>query len=494
MLKSSEQSQMNISPYMDLYDLIIDKDNFWRQLNELVDFSFIYAEIKDNYSDSIGRPAENPIRMLKYILLKTAFKLSDRDLVRNVKTDMQMKYFLEYSPEETNLINPSSLTKFRRLRLKDTNLLDLMIEKTIEIAIENGVLEIENKLIVDSTHTNARFQHISPREDLLKRAKELRKAVYAIDASMKDKMPKKKDNTGILEDIIDYGNDVILTIEKEGGFQNCTEVMNRLDYLKEGIDDINTAKEYSKDSDARIGHKSADSNFFGYKTHIAITPERLISAATITTGEKHDGKELKELVKKSEKAGIKVKAVIGDGAYSEKDNIKYAKENKIELVSKLSKTVTHGHRKKEDEFEYNKDAQMYVCKAGHMAIKKAKVGSKKDKKGIDTRVESYYFDVEKCKKCPYQNGCYKPGSKTKTYSIKIKDDIHIEHMDYVESERFKELYAQRYKIEAKNAEIKERYNYETAQASGLLGMNVQGATALFMSNIKRIIKLKEEKK
>ena len=28
-------------------------------------------------------------------------------------------------------------------------------------------------------------------------------------------------------------------------------------------------------------------------------------------------------------------------------------------------------------FEYNKDAGMYVCRAGHMAIKKAKQGSKK---------------------------------------------------------------------------------------------------------------------
>lgn len=50
--------------------------------------------------------------------------------------------------------------------------------------------------------------------------------------------------------------------------------------------------EYSKDKDAKVGHKTADTSFFGYKTHIAMTPERIITAATITTGEKHDGKEL----------------------------------------------------------------------------------------------------------------------------------------------------------------------------------------------------------
>ena len=28
--------------------------------------------------------------------------------------------------------------------------------------------------------------------------------------------------------------------------------------------------------------------------------------------------------------------------------------------------ITQGRRTKEDEFEFNKDAGMYVCKAGHM--------------------------------------------------------------------------------------------------------------------------------
>lgn len=37
---------------------------------------------------------------------------------------------------------------------------------------------------------------------------------------------------------------------------------------------------------------------------------------------------------------------------------------------------------------------MYVCKAGHMAVRKAQQG----KKGVAAnQVDSYYFDIEKCK-------------------------------------------------------------------------------------------------
>ena len=38
---------------------------------------------------------------------------------------------------------------------------------------------------------------------------------------------------------------------------------------------------YSRDKDAKVGSKTADTSFFGYKTHIAMTTERIITAATI---------------------------------------------------------------------------------------------------------------------------------------------------------------------------------------------------------------------
>lgn len=58
-----------------------------------------------------------------------------------------------------------------------------------------------------------------------------------------------------------------------------------------------------------------------------MTPERIITAATITSGEKHDGKQLEELIKKSKYSGIDISTVIGDGAYSEIENLEYCEKN-----------------------------------------------------------------------------------------------------------------------------------------------------------------------
>ncbi len=91
--------------------------------------------------------------MFKYLLLKAIYHLSDADLVERSKYDMSFKYFLEMAPEE-EVIHSSSLTKFRRLRLQDMNLFDLLINKTVEIALDKGLL-LSKIVIVDATHTKA---------------------------------------------------------------------------------------------------------------------------------------------------------------------------------------------------------------------------------------------------------------------------------------------------------------------------------------------------
>lgn len=229
---------------------------------------------------------------------------------------------------------------------------------------------------------------------------------------------------------------------------------------------------------------------FGYKSHLAMSEERLITAAVITTGEKSDGKELITLIEKSREAGIDVNEVIGDTAYSEKKNLEYTKENKIALISRLNPVISQGMRKKEDEFEFNKDAGLFVCPAGHMAIKKAKQGKKNVGKN---QVLTYYFNVEKCKNCVHKDGCYKEGAKSKTYSVSIKSNTHKDQIEFEKSEYFKKRARERYMIEAKNSELKHQHSYDVAISSGLISMQMQGALSIFTVNLKRIIKLKSMK-
>ena len=484
MLQRNYQMEISFSKYKELYDILIPKNNKWRRMKEELDFSFVYDFLEDSYSKKRGRTAIDAVVMFKLLMLKTESGLSDEGLVEMVNVNMEYKYFLGLDPEEINIIDPSSLTKFRRQRIakyekdeegkiiktedKSQELMDMLISKTVDLAITKGIIKKKNIGIVDSTHTISMYGHVTPREKMIKVSKELRKKIYQLDESMKEKMPKKREASGLIEDEIEYCNELLKVILEDGRYVEVPNIKETMNLLKEVVEDTEYELEYSKDQDAKIGHKTADTEFFGYKTHIMMSEERIITAANITTGEKHDGKQLETLIKKTEENHIELEAVVGDGAYSEKDNLEYCEKKGIKNVSKLSKTVTHGNGKNKEDFEYNKDAGMYVCKAGHMAIRKAKQGKKED----GTQVECYYFDVDKCKHCPFKEGCYKEGAKSKTFNVKIKNDTHIAQMDYMKTEEFAEYYSHRYKIEAKNAELKNVYHYDQSNACGQSGITI----------------------
>lgn len=184
------QQTIQFSDYIDLYDLIIPQDNLLRRINDLVDFSFIQKELMDKYCQDNGRMAERPVVMFKYLLLKTIYDISDVDVVERSRYDMSFKYFLGMTPENTDIINPSSLCKFRKLRLKDKDLLNLLIGKTVEIAIEKGIIK-SRTIIVDATHTGSRSNPYSPIEILRHRSKQLRKSLYESDESVRTKLPAK---------------------------------------------------------------------------------------------------------------------------------------------------------------------------------------------------------------------------------------------------------------------------------------------------------------
>lgn len=477
------QERLAFSDYSSLYDLIIPQDNLLRRINSLIDFSFVYDELVSKYCSDNGRIAQSPIRMFKYLLLKTIYDLSDVDVVERSRYDMSFKYFLGMVPED-DVIDASSLCKFRKLRLKDMDLLDLLINKTVTLAIEKGIIK-STSVIVDATHTGSRANPHSPIDILKLRSKQLRKSLYEVDENIKDILPGKNTDD-ILEHELTYAQTLIDTLKNQETYACIPKVREKLNLLKETLDDICDHYTVSEDEDARIGHKSEDSSFFGYKTHIGMTEERIITAAVITSGEKGDGPQLSALVEQSRKNGIDVQTVIGDSAYSGKDNLEKARDEHLELVAKLNPNISQGFRKEEDKFDYNKDAGMFVCPAGHMAIRKAKQGKKK---GAWNQTYTYYFDVQKCKCCSKREGCYKTGAKSKTYSVPIKTDEQLQQIEFQQTERFKEKAAKRYKIEAKNAELKQVYGYDRAQSYGLSCMNLQGAMTIFAANLKRILKL-----
>jgi transposase len=139
------QTSLPLSAYSDLYDVVVPQDHPLRKMKDLIDFDFIYDELMETYTLNYGRTAIDPVRMFKYLVLKSMYPLSDADLVERSKYDMSFKYFLGMAPEES-VIHSSSLTKFRKMRLKDLDLLDLLIGKTFRLPSKQAPLQVKRSL------------------------------------------------------------------------------------------------------------------------------------------------------------------------------------------------------------------------------------------------------------------------------------------------------------------------------------------------------------
>lgn len=134
------QETISFGKYSELYNMLVPKNNTLRKINDLVDFSFIYEELSSKYCSNNGRMTYSPIRLFKYLLLKTILDISDVDVVERSPYDLSFKDFLDMTIEEL-VIDASTLTKFRKLRLEDTNLLELLISKSVALAVAKGIIK-----------------------------------------------------------------------------------------------------------------------------------------------------------------------------------------------------------------------------------------------------------------------------------------------------------------------------------------------------------------
>lgn len=494
------QKTIQFSQYQDLYDILIPKTHFLRRMHDEVDYSFIYEELQDKYCLDNGRMAIDPVRMFKYIILKHMTDLSDKDLIEEVNFNMAFKYFLDMAPEEKP-IDSSTLCKFRTQRLKDKDLLDLLINKTLEMAVSNGVLKkaedgkLHVSIIIDGTHTESLGNKRRPVPTLKEYSKRLRGQLYRCDEKLSGVIEDDhKISATDLKAEISYCyrllNYIKEKLAKHLKVQSVSRVYNR---LKELVDEINDHYNTSLyDKDARIGHKSPDTEFFGYKSQLAIDEEtRLTLGANVTSGEASDTNAGKELLEElTSRPDISIDEVLGDTAYSSQSILELATDKKFKLIAPPHPILGTGIDGR-DGFTFNKDADMFCCPMGHLAISKRNVTYKKDN---NRKAVIYKFDTQKCKTCPIRDICMK-GKKgeARTFSVTQLSEEQTDLLKRCKTDEFKDRLRERYKIEAKNAHLKQGYGYGKAKGKGIEMMELQAAVSIFVSNLKIIFAPKGEK-
>ena len=484
------QSQTNF--FSVLYDRI-PEDHLLKRIANAVDFSFINELVADSYCASFGRPAKEPELMAKLCILERLYNLSDVKVIEEANCNLAYLWFLGLNPDDP-LPDPSLLAKFRTQRLKDISL-DEILSEIVRQCVEKGIIK-GTTLAVDATHTEANCKRQIPERIMKHLAAKVFAALEAdhngqLPVGIDTKIPDYKeiqDHKEAKRTMKEYLEKTVEAAEPFAGNVTKGVIEEVKDVLSDDKFMLQKGLRSLADRDARVGYKSKEDSFFGYKTEYTMTTdERIITAVKVHDGAYVDGTEFHELLEKTEEAGVKVEAVTADKAYFRKDILDELEQKKIESIIPVSSVVYHVN---EDLFSYNKDSDEWFCRIGNRTVTKMRKTKKKD--GKPYRVFVYTFDKEGCRNCPHREECMGRASGGRRFLIAENTPAYYQESQRQKSPEFLKKYRKRACEEWKNAEMKRFHGLARAIGWGLRSMTFQAKFTAIAVNLKRIANLIRE--
>ena len=157
-----------------VFDTVVPPEHYLRQVAAVIDFERFRPRLSEAYSSGMGRPAIDPVRMLKILFLRFHYKLSDRQVAERSKTDMAFRWFLDL-PLADSVPNHTDGTYFRK-RI-GVERFTQVFQDLLSQAREAGLVKDRLRL-KDATHLFADAAEVQPlqlaaqvRERLLQAAK-----------------------------------------------------------------------------------------------------------------------------------------------------------------------------------------------------------------------------------------------------------------------------------------------------------------------------------
>ena len=74
---------------------LVPEDSLFRKIDKYIDFTFIYEEVKELYSENNGRPSIDPVVLFKLVFIQAIEGIkSMRQTCKKIKVDAEYRWFL----------------------------------------------------------------------------------------------------------------------------------------------------------------------------------------------------------------------------------------------------------------------------------------------------------------------------------------------------------------------------------------------------------------
>lgn len=330
-----------------------------------------------------GRAFYDPAMMLKILF----FSYSDgehhsRDIVKKIKYDVRYQYF-------TGSLCPSHAT-ICRFRTLDVELLASYFVEIVSICEELGLLDY-SLLAIDGTKIKASASR--------------RRTLRHKDIDILRKKYKEMLTTDILSDTEDYNT---LEVEPISRKDLKSRIRKAMVHLELGENETNLT-----DLDARFMKTSDGGIRPSYNGQIAVDKNQFIIAVDI--GNNADDKiSFQSMIEQSQNnVNSTIGRVLVDGGYNSGRNLKYIRQNNLDVYMPMSKESSEKFQRK--DFEYNKARDCYVCPVGaHLSYKCSRT-----RNGVSAKI--YRCSSKICGQCSLKSKCTNGKKRELSISEVYKD-------------------------------------------------------------------------
>lgn len=135
-------------------ETLVPQDHLLRAVTDCLDFDFIYDEVKDMYSENLGRPSIDPVVLIKLAMLQILFGIrSMRQTVKEAEVNLAYRWFLGYGLQEP-IPHFSTFGQNYKRRFKESDLFEKIFEHILMEAITCGFVK-SDAVFLDATHVKA---------------------------------------------------------------------------------------------------------------------------------------------------------------------------------------------------------------------------------------------------------------------------------------------------------------------------------------------------
>lgn len=134
-------------------DSLVPEDHLLRKIERVIDFSRIYDMVEHLYSKDKGRPAVDPVVLVKIVLIQHLFGIpSLRKTVEEVNLNIAYRWFLGY--DLTTKVPHFATVSYAFARRFPSEVFEAIFSWILEEIVKRGFVDAET-VFIDATHIKA---------------------------------------------------------------------------------------------------------------------------------------------------------------------------------------------------------------------------------------------------------------------------------------------------------------------------------------------------